>query len=108
MPGFNPAAVVRHNPFDMVDKFAFGLGGAANILSPAWHGVVPDKRMTAHRHSVGVGEGEHAVAEVELELLAVRTQITPEQTAFRRQLLTIGFERAAVINFGIHRIGAHA
>ena len=103
VPGFYLAAIARHYAFDVIGKFTLGFGGAADLFCPAGHGAVPDQRMTAHGHLVGVGEGHHLVGEIENELIAGRAQIIPEKTVFGRDLLAIGLERAPVVGFLFQR-----
>ena len=59
--------------------------------------------MTAHGHLIYVGKGQHLVGELEIELTTRRTEIVPEQAAFRRQLLAIGLDRDPILGFVLQR-----
>jgi hypothetical protein len=103
MPGLDLAAIARNDLLNMVCELALRFSGAGNLLRPGRHRAIPDERMTAHGHLIYVGKGQHLVGELEIELTTRRTEIVPEQAAFRRQLLAIGLDRDPILGFVLQR-----
>jgi len=92
----------------MAREFAFRFRGAGNLLGPIRHRAIPDEGVTPHGHLVDLGECQDLVGEVEIELVARRPEIIPEQAVFRRQLLAVGFESDSVLGFLQERRGIDA
>src|SRR5580704_8287560 len=108
VPGFDFAAIAPDHFLDVLGHRSLGVGCALDVFGPIRHRAVPDQRVADHGHVVRLGKGEHGVGVIEAELRRGRPQPAPEQAGLRRQLLTIGLQRIAVVDLALQRLEADA
>ena len=108
VPGVDLAAVSPDDALDVLGHRPLGVGGAFDRLGPIRQRAIPDQRVPDHGHVVRLRKGEQAVGGIEAELRRRRPNFGPDQRTFRRDLLTIGLQRVAVVELVLQRDGTHA